>query len=86
MPVILMKLRLNRRWKNLRSVDQFIESRKGLTNPKIKGANNLNVSGKTTLGNSFLDTIAKQTQIGKILNNADPNNNQNAKQPEEPKK
>lgn len=71
---------------NLRSVDQFIESRKGLTNPKIKGANNLNVSGKTTLGNSFLDTIAKQTQIGKILNNADPNNNQNAKQPEEPKK
>lgn len=46
---------------NLRKVDTFVQKRTGLTNPRIEGANNTNVSGQTTPNtNEAFDAITSQ--------------------------
>lgn len=43
---------------NLREVDDFIRSEKGLSNSRMEGANNTRVSGEDSLATDLLDTIA----------------------------
>lgn len=43
---------------NLREVDDFIRSEKGLSNSRMEGANNTRVSGEDSLVTDLLDTIA----------------------------
>ena len=43
---------------NLRKVDDFIRSEKGLSNSRMEGANNTRVSGEDSLATDLLDTIA----------------------------
>lgn len=50
---------------NLRKSDRFIQTKKGLTNSMMQGANNKNVSGKTSL----LDTIAAQSSTASTIQN-----------------
>ncbi len=64
---------------NLRKVDQFIKSEKGLTNSTIMGANNKRVNGGTitskvfdsftgqNIGNSVIDTVANSNSIASFI-------------------
>ncbi len=51
---------------NLRKVDQFIKSEKGLTNPKISGVNNTHVEGES-LGNQLLNTLMEQNPLASVI-------------------
>jgi hypothetical protein len=60
---------------DLRKVDTFVESRKGLTNAKIVGANNHSVSGqsadtdgsKNNMGNKAIDMLAGNSSVAGFL-------------------
>lgn len=65
---------------NLRKVDNFIETKKGLTNPKMTGANNLKVSGassnkvfdalkKENVGNKAVDILTEQSPVASFIKN-----------------
>jgi hypothetical protein len=52
---------------NLRKVDDFIQSKKGLTNSTMSGANNRRVSGKNLSG-KILDSLSSQNLSDSIIN------------------
>ena len=64
---------------NLKTVDNFIQKRKGLSNPTMNGANNKKVNGSTvnnnflnsmtgkSVGNSILNTIAANDMVAGII-------------------
>ena len=64
---------------NLRKVDNFIKSRKGLSNSTMNGANNKLVNGQTSknkvfnrltsdnLGNSFLNSVTENNQFANLI-------------------
>lgn len=71
---------------NLRKVDNFIQSKKGLTNPTMNGANNKKVNGQSAsskvfdslsakkLGNSVINSVTSSSPIaGFIKDNVDKN-------------
>ena len=49
---------------NIRKVDTFIKTRKGLTNSQISGCNNFNVNGQTN--SSFLGSLTPNKLVNKI--------------------
>ena len=52
---------------NLRKVDNFIQSKKGLTNSTMNGANNRVVNGKTT-ASKVLDSLSGQNISNSVIN------------------
>ena len=63
------------KYENLKSVDTFVTQRKGLTNSRMSGANNMHVNGQG-VGNQMLDQLASQNSVaGFIKNNIDKNGN-----------
>lgn len=51
---------------NIRKNDRFIEKRKGLSNSKIEGANNLKVSGTNTTS-PFLSSLTENNMINEMI-------------------
>jgi len=60
---------------NLRNVDKFIKAKKGLTNSRMTGANNLRVNGQST-GNGFLNSLTNQNLINTDIKQNHINNSE----------
>ena len=52
---------------NLRTIDDFIETKKGLTNSTMNGANNKQVSGKSSTS-KILDSLSEQNISNSVIN------------------
>ena len=52
---------------NLSTVDNFIQSKKGLSNSRIEGANNTFVAGQS-VDSKFLDALTKNNPIANLIN------------------
>ena len=64
---------------NVRKVDQFMQSKKGLTNPIMNGANNKRVNGQTNaskifdsltgqnIGNSVINTVTSSSPVASFI-------------------
>ena len=58
---------------NLRKEDNFIQSKKGLSNATMNGANNKNVSGKS-VSNKILDSFSADNLENNVVNSVTKNN------------
>ena len=52
---------------NLKSVDRLVTRRKGLTNPRIQGANNTNV-GNQSISSQMLSEFTNQGAVSDVTN------------------
>ena len=52
---------------NVQCADNFIKHEKGLSNSRINGANNNNVSGQTNTSNNLLNSLSQINDINKII-------------------
>lgn len=64
---ILMKTNTKTNMSNLRKVDNFIQSKKGLTNATMNGANNKKVNGQTATSKVF-DSLSDQNIGNSVIN------------------
>lgn len=62
----------NKKITNLRKVDNFIQSKKGLTNSTMSGANNMRVNGQST-SSKILDSLSGQNLGNSIVNSVTNN-------------
>lgn len=53
---------------NLKSIDDFIKTEKELTNYRIRGCNNSDVSGNNSFGKKIVNSVIKDNEISSIIN------------------
>lgn len=70
------ELETKKKMDNLRTVDQLVTRRTGLTNYRMNGANNLNVSGQSA-GSQFLNDLTQGNPVASFIKDNMDNNNNN---------